>query len=234
MIYFDHLPLADDILQALSLLQIEYAFQPIFYPDGETVFAREALMRPHGTTVTELINEYTEIGRLHVLEVATFFGAMQAYMMRGFTERISLNSFPSECFDAEEEAAFDEFFGDLSGLGIIEILEYPHLAMNKWETKKNSIENHKLTISLDDYGSGINDMGKVELFEPAIVKLDRSLISGIDTDVAKQENCEDIIALLHSQGRKVVAEGIETKEEFEFLVDLGADYFQGYYLGRPN
>ena len=86
MIYFDDLPLSEDILAALSELKIEYVFQPIFYPDGKTIYAREALMRPHDKDVMELITEYQEQDKLHILEVATLFGATQAYFMRGYKE----------------------------------------------------------------------------------------------------------------------------------------------------
>ena len=132
MIYFDHLQLSESILQALSLIKIDYVFQPIFYKDGKTVFAREALMRPTGTTVTKLIREYMEIGQLHILEIATFFGAMQAYLLRGYDEIISINSFPSECFTPEEGKVFFEYFGDISGQMIVEILEYPYLSIDNY------------------------------------------------------------------------------------------------------
>ena len=78
MIYYDHLPLDKNILEALGELSINYVFQPIFKADGKTIFAREALMRPTDKNVMELINEYMETDNLHVLEVATLFGAMQA------------------------------------------------------------------------------------------------------------------------------------------------------------
>lgn len=98
MIYFDDLPLDKDILVALGELRINYVFQPIFQADGKTIFAREALMRPVDMSVMELIEEYTKEDKLHVLEIATFFGAMQEYVLRGYTEHICLNSFPSEYF----------------------------------------------------------------------------------------------------------------------------------------
>ena len=79
MINFDHLPLHTDILKALNELSINYVFQPIFHADGKTVFAWEALMRPTEMTVTDLIADYAKKEQLHILEVATFFGAMQAY-----------------------------------------------------------------------------------------------------------------------------------------------------------
>ena len=83
MIFFDHLPLDEDILKALRELTINYVFQPIFQADGKTVYSWEALMRPTDMTVTELIEMYGKADKLHILEVATFFGAMQAYFLRG-------------------------------------------------------------------------------------------------------------------------------------------------------
>lgn len=233
MIYYDQLPLSEDILKALAELKIDYAFQPIFYADGKTIYAREALMRPHEKNVLELIDEYTKADKLHVLEVATFFGAAQAYILRGYTEKVSINSFPSECFTEEEDKAFDDYFGDYSGLGIIEILEYPELSWDKWEQKNKTLKRKALNVSLDDFGTGNNDMDKVNLLNPEIVKLDRSLITDIDSIKEKQDNCCSLIDQFHLKGIKVVAEGIETKEEFDFLVSIGADFFQGYYLGRP-
>ena len=75
MIYYDHLPLDKDILKALAELSINYVFQPIFRPDGKTVYAWEALMRPTEMTVSELIEEYTKKDKQHVREVATSFRA---------------------------------------------------------------------------------------------------------------------------------------------------------------
>jgi len=234
MIHFDHLKLSEDILRALAQLEIEYVFQPIFEKDKKTVYAWEALMRPKGITVTELIENYLDSDRLHVIEVATFFGAMQAYFMRGYEEKVAINSFPSDCMEPEEAEVFWEYFGeDIRGRMIIELLEYPFFSPKHWEEKSTSVRRMNNFFSLDDFGTGINDMDKVDLMKPDIVKLDRSLISFVDTDPEKQEYCKKCIEALHKKGVKVVAEGIEREEEFDLLVALGADLFQGYYLGRP-
>lgn len=234
MIYYDQLPLSQDILKALAELNIDYVFQPIFYPDGKQIYAREALMRPKDKTVTELIEEYAAMDKLHIIEVATFFGAMQAFILRGYTEWVSINSFPSECMDIEEATAFKDYFGDIKAKMIIEMLEYPHISMSKWTTKNESVRLMDNLISMDDYGTGINDFSKVDVIKPDIVKLDRSLISDIDKDKYKQSNCKEIIDLLHMMNKIVVAEGVETKEEFDYLVSIEADLFQGYYLARPQ
>lgn len=233
MIYYENLPLSKDILEALSELEIDYVFQPIFKADGKTIYAREALMRPHGKNVTDLIQEYMDADKLHILEVATFFGACQAYILRGYDERISVNSFPNEVFTDDEAKAFVDFYGIDTDKLIIEMLEYPSFSMEKWLKKKEIAKIGDSKISIDDYGTGINDFDRVKVVDPHIVKMDRSLISDVDKDVYKQANCREIIEMLHSMGKIVVVEGVETKEEFEFLVSAGADLFQGYYLARP-
>lgn len=233
MIYYDNLPLSKDILDSLSVLEIDYVFQPIFKSDGKTIYAREALMRPHGKNVMDLIQEYMDADKLHILEVATFFGACQAYILRGYDERVSINSFPNEVFTEEEAKVFMDYFGVDEDRIIIEMLEYPSFSLDKYMQKKELAKMGQNKISVDDYGTGINDMDRVNEIDPHIVKIDRSLISDIDKDVYKQANVKEIIDLLHDMKKTVVAEGIETKEEFDYLVSLGADLFQGYYLGRP-
>ncbi len=234
MIYYDHLPLDNEILEALGQLSVNYVFQPIFQPDGKTVFAWEALMRPTEKTVMELIEEYMDADRLHVLEVATVFGAMQAYILRGYTERVAINSFPSDNLTQKEADVFWEYYGDsIRGRMIIESLEYPYFSYEHWLKKKRSVQTMENLLAADDFGSGINDMERVEIMKPHIIKLDRELISGIDHIPEKQENVQNLVLRFHSDGYLVVAEGVEEKEEFDYLVGLGVDLFQGYYLARP-
>lgn len=235
MICFDHLALSEDILQALRELNIDYVFQPIYEKDRKTVYAWEALMRPKNLTVTDLIAKYQGADKLHVIEVATFFGAMQAYFLRGYEERVAINSFPSDCMRPEEAQVFWEYFGeDIRGRMVIEILEYPYFSLEHWLEKNRSVRNMNNLFSLDDYGSGINNIEKVDFLKPDIVKLDRSLVSFIDEDSDRQKSIKTNIDLFHGRDIKVVAEGVEREEEFDCLLSLGADLFQGYLLARPN
>ena len=234
MIYYDHLPLDEDILEALKQLSIDYVFQPIFQADGKTVYAYEALMRPTDMTVTELIEKSIKMDKIHVMEVATFFGAMQAYQLRGYAQRVAINSFPCECMRQEEADAFWEYFGDeIRGRMIIENLEYPYFSKEHSLEKKRSVNSMNNYIAIDDFGTGINNLDIVNMLEPEIVKLDRELISGIDHLPEKQENVTSLVLYFHSKNMLVVAEGIEEKAEFDYLVGIGVDLFQGYYLARP-
>ena len=234
MINFDHLPLHTDILQALRELSINYVFQPIFRPDGKTVYAWEALMRPTDMTVTDLIADYAKKNKLHVLEVATFFGAMQAYFLREYEEKVAINSFPSDCMKQEEADVFLDYFGEnIRGRMIIENLEYPYFSPEHWKEKSRSVKFMDNLLAADDFGTGLNNMELIEFMSPDIVKLDRELISGIDHISEKQENVKNLVRIFHSKDIMVVAEGIEEKEEFEYLIGLGVDLYQGYYLARP-
>lgn len=191
-------------------------------------------MRPTEMTVTDLIADYTQKDKLHVLEVATFFGAMQAYFLRGYEERVAINSFPSDCMKQEEADAFLDHFGErIRGRMIIENLEYPYFSPENWKEKKRSVKFMDNLLAADDFGTGLNNMELMEFMSPDIVKLDREVISGIDHIIEKQENVKKLVEHFHSKNILVVAEGIEEKEEFEYLQGLGVDLYQGYYLVRP-
>ncbi len=136
MIAYEKLPLDNEVKAALEGLEIEYVFQPIFYKDCVRIYAYEALMRPKKMTVGQLIDEFARDEKLHILEVATFFGATQAYIERGYQEYLCINSFPSESFTENEAEAFDTYFGNQKGKRIIEILEYPKVSLREWVRKK--------------------------------------------------------------------------------------------------
>ena len=116
---------------------------------------------------------------------------------------------------------------------IVENLEYPYFSYDIWQEKSKSVRSMENLLAADDFGSGINDMERVDLMKPDIVKLDRELISGIDHDPQKQNNISRLVLDLHSKNMLVVAEGVEEKEEFDYLIGLGVDLFQGFYLVRP-
>lgn len=158
MILFDDLPLDKEILDALRELRINYFFQPSFRAEGKTIFAREALMRPLDMNAMDFIEGYTKKDKLHILEVATFLDAFKEYELRGYTEHICLNSFPSECYSPSETKAFADYYGDPRGKGIIEILEHPFISEFACKMKKGNTKGQRLKIAIDDFGTGLSNM----------------------------------------------------------------------------
>lgn len=233
MLSADNMNISDDIRRILQQYNVRFVFQPIFSREG-IVVGYEALMRPEGKNILDFIEEMKNMDKLHELEVLTFFGATIEYRNRNYDELLSINSFPAVAFSLEEARQYSECFRPIKEKLIIEILEYTDEKHWTWSRKKEILKIYQgIEVALDDFGTGNNDRRAVDYYEPHMIKLDRSLISEIDKDTDKQRNVIDIVNEMHSKTVAVLAEGIETAEEYEFLRSIGVDFYQGYYLGRP-
>lgn len=91
-----------------------------------------------------------------------------------------------------------------------------------------------MLVALDDVGAGHSTVGVLSSLEPDYVKIDRGLISFCDQDPGKQHSIREIMNRASACGAKVLAEGIERREEFLFCSGLGMDLAQGYLFGRPE
>jgi EAL domain-containing protein (putative c-di-GMP-specific phosphodiesterase class I) len=89
-------------------------------------------------------------------------------------------------------------------------------------------------LAIDDLGAGYAGLSYFAIVRPEIVKVDISLVRGIDRDEVKQRVVSAIVSLANSVGIRVVAEGVETEEERITLVQLGCDLLQGYLFARPQ
>ncbi len=96
------------------------------------------------------------------------------------------------------------------------------------------IRNRGVRIAIDDLGAGYSNLKYIVDLNPDIVKLDRELIKDIRRDSRLHRMVTSIVEMCSALGAEVVAEGIETQEELVAVIDTGARYGQGYYLGRPN
>ncbi len=90
-----------------------------------------------------------------------------------------------------------------------------------------------LALMLDDFGSGMSSLSTLESFEFDIIKLDMGFIAQIGKSRKAEAIIKHTIGLSHDIGAKVVAEGVETKEQLEFLQSVGCDMIQGYYFYKP-
>ncbi len=90
-----------------------------------------------------------------------------------------------------------------------------------------------ISISIDDFGTGLSSLAYLKAFKINRVKIDRSFIVNILTDVHDQAMVEAIIKLSHDLGYQVVCEGVEHKDQLTLLEQLGCDEVQGYYLAKP-
>jgi EAL domain-containing protein (putative c-di-GMP-specific phosphodiesterase class I) len=89
-------------------------------------------------------------------------------------------------------------------------------------------------FAVDDAGSGYAGLGSIANLAPDYIKLDISLIANIDTNFLKQNLVETMVTFANNQGAQVIAEGVERREEFETVKQLGVHFTQGFLFHRPR
>jgi EAL domain-containing protein (putative c-di-GMP-specific phosphodiesterase class I) len=94
--------------------------------------------------------------------------------------------------------------------------------------------SHGFKYALDDVGVGFNDLEKLKRMDPDIVKLAIEFTNGVSKDAAKQEVAQTVLSISHEMGAIALAEGVEHKEDLDFLMKMGYDFFQGYYFSKPQ
>jgi EAL domain-containing protein (putative c-di-GMP-specific phosphodiesterase class I) len=88
-------------------------------------------------------------------------------------------------------------------------------------------------VALDDLGAGYSSLNLLSILKPDFIKMDIQLIRNVDKDPYKGIVSAGLINLSHKLGARVIAEGVERKEEWEWVRGHGADFVQGYYFAKP-
>jgi EAL domain-containing protein (putative c-di-GMP-specific phosphodiesterase class I)/DNA-binding LacI/PurR family transcriptional regulator len=218
-----------------------YYFQPIVDLKSGEIFAYEALMRTSSginMSPVEIIQIATEYNRLVDIESATIKNVLKRYADDNssfFGKKIFVNSIPGSHISSEEMAKLSNEYKDYIGNIIFEVTEGADLSDAELQGIRNvkGADGTAAGLAIDDYGSGYSNAINLLRYKPDLIKIDRFLISGIDKDENKRMLVKNTVDFSKKNNIKVIAEGVETKEELEVAVELGCDLVQGYYTARP-
>lgn len=236
-----------DLRQAIERGAFEVYYQPIVAIRGGTLAGFEALVRWHHPTQGMIdpanfipVAEDTEmivlIGRQVLAQSCRQMVAWQKQFRSGAPQVICVNVSSKQFGDADLTSAIQSVLEE-SGLHPsnlkLEITESSFLGdLGRAQATLRRLQMLGVAWSLDDFGTGYSSLSYLHRLQVSTVKVDRSFVSRIGRDDGA-EMVRAIAAIAHNMGMDVVAEGVETSEQLEWLRSIGCEYAQGFYFSRP-
>lgn len=215
-----------------------FAYQPIVDLARRAIFAHEALVRgvdgASAASVLSLVNESNRYAFDQRCRVKAIEGAARL----GMQEKLSINFLPNAVY--KPEACIQNTFKAAQRAGfplsqIIfevtegeEVLDRAHLVNIFYEYRRFGF-----STAIDDFGAGYSGLGLLTEFQPDIIKLDMGLVRGIEHHPAKQAVLDGVLMVCQRLGVTVLAEGVETIAERDYLFGAGVSLMQGYLFCRP-
>jgi EAL domain-containing protein (putative c-di-GMP-specific phosphodiesterase class I) len=221
---------------------IAMAFQPIVDITTGRPFAYEALVRgADGAGAASVLAQVTADSRYafdQQCRVAAIEGAVAAGIL-DTDARLSINFLPNAVYSPLACIQLTLKTAHATGFPtdrlIFEFTENEE--MTDTAHVKTIVESYTAMgfgTAIDDFGAGHAGLGLLAKFQTDYIKLDMELIGGIERSLPRRMIVEGVVRIAESLGIAVIAEGIETIEEYEMLSGLGIRYIQGYLLARPG
>jgi EAL domain-containing protein (putative c-di-GMP-specific phosphodiesterase class I) len=216
----------------------DYAYQPIVDVATRTVYGHEALVRgPHGEGAMSVLSQVNEKNRYR-FDQACRVKAIKTASQLGIQERISINFLPNAiykpeiCIRTTLEAASAHGF-PLDRI-IFEVTEGERVEDGPWLAEiLREYKRCGLLTAIDDFGAGYAGLTLLAGFQPDLIKIDMELVRNIDLSSSRQAIVRGMVRICADLGVQVIAEGLETSGERDFLSDAGIHLMQGYLFSRP-
>lgn len=213
------------------------AAQPIISWSTRRTFAYETLLRTDEPTLRSPLDFFDAAERLG--KAAELGRIIRQHVARQLRETpppalLFVNLHPADLEDDElyaDDGALTPFAKQI----VLEITERAALdRIHELQSRVTRLRTLGYRIAIDDLGAGYAGLTSFAQLEPEVVKVDMSLIRGIDRSPVKQKLVRSIITLCTELGIQLVAEGIETPQERDSLITLGGDLCQGYLFAKPG
>lgn len=222
--------------------RVRFAFQSIISAKTGEVYGYEALMRPLSelfSSPMELISIAKKSAKSYEIERLTLVHALRSFRAlreKGIVDehaRVFINSL-ADCKMKQEDVDLLEMeYHDILPLVVLEILEGEQANEEFMKAKQKRMEKWNALIALDDFGSGYNSEYALITLNPDLIKIDRAIISGCDSDLSRQNIITSLVSHAKMRNISVLAEGVETSGELKTVIECGVDLIQGYYVDHP-
>ena len=211
------------------------AFGPVFQPivdlRRDEIVGYEALTRfTDGANPEVLFDEAAAVGLGVELETATLGAALAAAEALPGSAWLNLNASPELILAGEP---LRSLLAGTSRSLVLEVTEHAPIADYAAFRAAMAALGPKVEFAVDDTGTGFASLRHIVELRPAFVKLDRSLMVGLESDNARQAMIVGLCQFAQVTGCRLIVEGIETDSELTLLCALAVDLGQGYLLGRP-
>lgn len=218
--------------------EFDYAYQPIVDVSSRSIFAHEALVRgPNGESAYTVLAKVNDSNR-YAFDQACRVKAVRGAAALGMTELLSINFLPNAVYRAElcirstleaaraynfpvEKIIFEVSEGE-------QVHDNTHLVNIFREYGRLGFKT-----AIDDFGAGYSGLNLLADYQPDIIKIDMGLVRNIDRDKPRQAIVHGIAVIGRALGKRVLAEGIETRAERDYLLSIGIELMQGYLFSKP-
>jgi diguanylate cyclase (GGDEF)-like protein/PAS domain S-box-containing protein len=243
---YERLLMENELHGAIDNEELILHYQPRFSIDRKSIIAVEALIRwnhPRWGLISPgefipLAEETGLITKIGAWVIRTACKQTKEWMDYGYPPvRIAINLSARQFLQRDLVASIESVLKE-TGLSpeFVELEITESTLMKYEETILYSIEQLKkmgVQFALDDFGTGYSSMGYLKKFHIDTLKIDQSFIRGIGTETDDSAIATAIITLAHALKMNVVAEGVETEEQYNYLKDKSCNEIQGYYTCRP-
>jgi EAL domain-containing protein (putative c-di-GMP-specific phosphodiesterase class I) len=223
--------------QSASDPSFTFAFQPIVDANAREVFSHEALIRgPSHEPACRILGQVSA-DRLLEFDQKARIEAIGMAVRLGIVSRLNLNFMPQSLHSRAAilttlEAA-DRFHLPINRL-VLEVTEGAVIDdQAQFAEVINEYRGLGLKVAIDDFGAGYSGLNLLTDFQPDQIKLDMKLVRGIEHHGPRQAIVRAIDQVCRDLGIDVIAEGVETVEEYAWLANEGVRLFQGYLFAKP-
>ncbi|MET0328058.1 MAG: EAL domain-containing protein [Luteimonas sp.] len=215
------------------------AFQPIVDARDRSIFGYEALVRtPSGGGAAEVISQVRP-DQLYRFDQSCRVLAIETAARLGLKQRLSINFFPNAVYEPATcirlTLTAAQTYGFPTDMLIFETAESERVQDLAHLTRIfRDYHNRGFLTAIDDFGAGYAGLKLLADFQPDILKLDIALVRGVDHDGPRQAIVRGMAQIAEAVGCTLLAEGVETVEEYRCLRQLGVPLYQGYLFGHPQ